>query len=171
MWNEKLSIIINQRVEYHYSLNNNLKSKDHQLPILTTMKVLLIGATGNLGARLVPALLMHGHRVVTFVRSSSKLESILPATVFQQIKVVEGDATNSASIKHAILENECDAVVSAAGVAAMAPWERSELPKIFKSILNGVVDAGAERGRPLRVWFMGGLSVLYYPGTETMLSS
>jgi nucleoside-diphosphate-sugar epimerase len=135
------------------------------------MKVLLIGATGNLGARLVPALLTHGHRVVAFVRSSSRLESILPPTVLQQIKTVEGDATDSSAVKRAILENECDAVVSAAGVAAMALWGRSELPKIFKSILSGVVDAGAERGTPLRVWFMGGMSVLYFPGTESMLSN
>ena len=135
------------------------------------MKVLLLGATGNLGSRLVPALLTHGHQVIAFVRSSSKLEALLPASVFQQIKVVEGDATSSALVKKSILDNGCDAVVSAAGIAALPPWGSSELPKIFRSILEGVREAGAERGSPLRVWFMGGLGVLLFPGTDAMLSS
>ena len=147
------------------------RSDQESLTLVLNMKVLLLGATGNLGSRLVPALLTHGHRVVAFVRSSSKLESSLPAPVFQQIKVVEGDASDSASVTRAILENDCDAAVSAAGVAAMAPWKSSELPKIFKAILEGVKRAGEERGSPLRVWFMGGMSVLYFPGTESMLSN
>jgi nucleoside-diphosphate-sugar epimerase len=135
------------------------------------MKVLLLGATGNLGSRLVPALLTHGHTVIALVRSSNKLESLLPASVFQQITVVEGDATSQSLVKSAILDNNCDAVVSAAGVAAMAPWGKSDLPVIFKSILEAVQQAGVERKSPLRTWFMGGMSVLYYPGTESMLSN
>jgi nucleoside-diphosphate-sugar epimerase len=95
------------------------------------MKALLLGATGNLGTRLVPALLTHGHRVVAFVRSSSKLQSLLPASAFQQITVVEGDATNSNAVKRAILDNECDAVVSAAGVAALHHGARVTCPRSF----------------------------------------
>ena len=134
------------------------------------MKVLLLGATGNLGSRLVPALLTHNHQVVAFVRSSSKLEAILSAEVFQRVTVVEGDATNPTTVKEAIIQKECDAIVSAAGVAAMAPWKSSELPKIFKAVFEGVKAAAAERGSSLRVWLMGGMSVLHYPGTNSILS-
>ncbi|KAI9666090.1 MAG: hypothetical protein M1821_004025 [Bathelium mastoideum] len=130
------------------------------------MKVLILGATGNLGSRLVPALLTHGHSVVAFVRSSNKLESLLPTSVYQQITVVQGDATDPNTIKRAILDAGCDAVVNTAGVAAMAPWGKSELPAIFRTVLDAVREAGVDRKSPLRTWFLGGLGVLYYPGTD-----
>jgi nucleoside-diphosphate-sugar epimerase len=134
------------------------------------MKVLLLGATGNLGSRLVPALLTHNHTVVSFVRSSNKLQSLLPPTVFEQITVVEGDAVDSQQVKRAILDAKCDAVITTAGVAAMAPWANSELPKIFRSVLEAVKQASVERKQPLRTWFLGGQSVLNYPGTKSTLS-
>jgi hypothetical protein len=139
--------------------------------LIAIMKVLLIGATGNLGLRLIAALLTHGHIVVAFVRSTSKLESLVPASVYQQISVVGGDAKDPASIKRAILENSCDAVVNTAGVAALPPWGNSDLPAIFRAVLDGVREAGFKRKNPLRTWFLAGLGVLYYPGTESMLSS
>jgi putative NADH-flavin reductase len=135
------------------------------------MKVLLLGATGNLGSRLIPALLTHNHNVVAYVRSASKLESLVPATVREHITIVQGDATDSEAIKKAIIDHKCDAVVSTAGVAALAPWAKSELPVIFKAVLDAVCDAGLERGGPLRVWVLGGQGVLKYPGTQSMLSS
>lgn len=135
------------------------------------MKVLLIGAAGNLGIRLIPALLTHGHNVVAFVRSSSKLESLLPTSVYGQLAVIEGDATDSAQIKRAISDSSCDAVVNTAGVAALPPWGRSVQPAIFRAVLDAAREAGLTRERPLRIWFLAGLGVLYYPGTESMLSN
>lgn len=134
------------------------------------MKVLLLGATGNIGSRLIPALLAHHHSVVAYVRSPSKLQSLLPATLHEQILVVQGDATDSAAIKRAILEHRCEAVVSAAGVAAFAPWSHGDLPVIFKAVVEGVRAAGAEGGKMLRLWVMGGQGVLKYPGTGVALS-
>jgi nucleoside-diphosphate-sugar epimerase len=135
------------------------------------MRVLLLGATGNLGSRLVPALLTHGHIVVAYVRSASKLETLLPATVYEQVTIVQGDAKNSQSIQQAILDNKCNAVVSTAGVAALAPWAKSDLPEIFRAVLDAAREAGRERKHPLRMWFLGGQGVLYYPGTQSMLSN
>ncbi len=135
------------------------------------MKVLLVGATGNLGLRLVAALLTHGHDVVAFVRSANKLESLLPPSVYGRITVVEGDAKDSAAIKRAILDTGCDAVVNTAGLAALPPWGKSDLPAIFRSVLEGVRQAVAERNKPLRAWFMAGLGVLNFPGSEKMLSN
>ncbi|PVH98119.1 NAD(P)-binding protein [Periconia macrospinosa] len=135
------------------------------------MKVLLIGATGNLGIRLIPALLTYGHDVVAFVRSPKKLASLLPKDIYQRIIVVEGSATNSASICNVILNAQCDAVVNTAGLAALPPWGHSDLPQIFKSVLDGVRKASEERKQPLRVWFLAGQGILHFPGTETMLSS
>lgn len=135
------------------------------------MKVLLVGATGNLGLRLISALLTHGHTVVAFVRSSSKLESLVPESISQQITIVQGDASNSAAIKQAILDDSCEAVVNTAGVAALVPWGKSDLPVIFRAVLDGVREAGLERQKPLRTWFLGGLGALYYPGSETLISN
>ena len=135
------------------------------------MKVLVLGATGNLGLRVVAALLTHGHNVVTYVRSSNKLESLLPPPVFSQITVVQGDAKDSASIKKAILDNNCDAVVNTAGLAALAPWGKSDFPEIVKAVVNAVRDAGVERKKPLRAWFLGGLGILTYPGSETLMAT
>jgi nucleoside-diphosphate-sugar epimerase len=135
------------------------------------MKVLLIGATGNLGIRLVAALLTHGHSVVAFVRFSNKLESLLPTSVYRQIAVVQGDATDPVSIKGAILDASCDAVVNTAGLAALPPWGKSELPAIFHAVLDAVREAGLDRKKPLRTWFLAGMGVLYYPGSESMLSN
>ncbi|KAF1968719.1 NAD(P)-binding protein [Bimuria novae-zelandiae CBS 107.79] len=134
------------------------------------MKVLIVGATGNVGLRLVPALLTHGHNVVAYVRSAKKLELLLPEPVYRQLSVVEGDATDSAAIKRAILDFQCEAVVNSAGVAAVAPWGKSTLPEIFRAVLEGVQEAGAEQKSPLRVWFLGGLGVLQFPGAMSMIS-
>jgi hypothetical protein len=134
------------------------------------MKVLLIGATGNLGLRLIAALLTHGHIVVAFVRSAKKLESLILTSVFRQIKVVQGYATDSVSIKNAILDEGCDAVVNTAGLAALPPWGNGDLPEIFRGILDGIKGAALEGKRPLRVWFLAGMGVLQYPGSEGMLS-
>jgi nucleoside-diphosphate-sugar epimerase len=87
----------------------------------SSMKVLLIGATGNVGIRLVPALLSHVHIVIADVRSPPKLASLLPPFIHSQITVIKGSATDSTAIKEAIQECACEAVINAAGVAALAP--------------------------------------------------
>lgn len=134
------------------------------------MKVLLIGATGNVGLRLVTALLTHSHTVTAYVRSAQKLSSLLPAPVYAQLTVVEGNATSTPAIKKAILENNCDAVVNAAGLAAVLPWGKSDLPEIFAAVLAAVREVGEERKKPLRAWFLGGMGVLNFPGGESILA-
>lgn len=137
------------------------------------MRVLLLGATGNLGLRLIPALLSHSHSVIAYVRSPSKLQLLLPPTLHEEITIVQGDATDPHAIKTAIIDNKCEAVVNTAGVAALAPWATSDLPEIFRAVIEAAREAGAERRgttTPLRVWMLGGQGVLQYPGTGDMLS-
>jgi nucleoside-diphosphate-sugar epimerase len=135
------------------------------------MKVLIIGATGNFGLRLIPAFLAHGHHVVAFVRTASKLESLLPETLHRQIRVVQGSAKNSEAVKNAIIDNGCDAVINTAGLSAVAPWSHTDLPEIFRSVVQAVRLVGEDRGAPVRAWFLGGQGVLNFPGTEVMMSS
>jgi nucleoside-diphosphate-sugar epimerase len=135
------------------------------------MKVLVIGATGNFGLRLIPALHAHGHHVTAFVRSLSKLEALLPESIYRQISVIKGSAKDTEAVERAILDEGCDAVINTAGLSAVAPWNHTDLPEIFRSVVEAVQRAGDIKGGPLRAWFLGGQGVLNYPGTDIMLGN
>ncbi len=121
------------------------------------MRVLLLGATGNLGSRLIPALLAHNHTVTVYVRSISKLQSLLPPSLTSAITIVSGDA------------NDCDALVNAAGNQVL-PWRKHVLPKIAKAVADAAVAVGRERGgMPMQAWFVCGIGELGYPGMEGRL--
>lgn len=128
------------------------------------MKVLLLGATGNLGSRLIPALLAHNHSVVIFVRSESKLRSLVDSAALAKCTIVTGDATDSQAIEEAILSNRCDALVNSAGLAAALPWEAPKMQGIVQAVATAAVEASKKLGYPIRSWFLGGLTVLDLPG-------
>ncbi|KAK4542053.1 hypothetical protein LTR36_007084 [Oleoguttula mirabilis] len=128
------------------------------------MRVLLLGATGNLGSRLIPALLAHRHTVIAFVRSREKLRTLISGALLDNIVVVEGDALDSAAVEDALRTHECDAIVNAAGTR-IKDGEQI-LGRIATSISSAAVRVGKQRGgKPLRAWFIGGMGSLEYPGT------
>lgn len=125
------------------------------------MKVLLLGVTGNVGSRLLPALLAHNHQVVVYVRNPAKLA---PEAKSRCSSVVVGSATDSVAIKSAILLHKVDAVVNAAGVAAMTGFTaQGEFGAIFEAVVQAVREAAQERGALIRCWFMSGFAVLDHP--------
>lgn len=126
------------------------------------MKVLLLGVTGNVGSRLLPALVAHHHQVVAFVRNPAKLSAAATAALDA---VVVGSATDSAAIKAAILTHNCDAVFNGAGLASMTSWTaQGELPAIFDAVVKAALEAGRERGgAPVRCWLMSGFGALDSP--------
>ncbi|KAL8682999.1 MAG: hypothetical protein Q9186_000994 [Xanthomendoza sp. 1 TL-2023] len=128
------------------------------------MKVLLLGATGNLGSRLVPALLAHKHSVVIFVRSESKLKSLVDSAAISRCTVVNGDATNSRAIQDTITHHQCNALVNSAGLAAIFPWQAPTMQGIINAVATAAVEASKKLGYPIRCWFLGGLTVLDFPG-------
>ncbi|EEA22902.1 hypothetical protein TMatcc_001766 [Talaromyces marneffei ATCC 18224] len=132
------------------------------------MKVLLLGVTGNVGSRLLPALIAHNHTVVAFVRSPSKLST---ETKSKLDSTVIGSATDSAAIKAAILNNNCDAVVNASGIAAPTSFHSAgEFPAIFAAVVKATAEAGRERGKaPIRCWLMSGFGVLEAPKKPHLL--
>lgn len=140
---------------------------------LTKMKVLLVGATGNVGKYLIPALLARNHEVVAYIRNPTKLS---PEATFKlgPESIVTGSALDSTAIKDAILSKDCDAVVNAAGLAPMTGFSAAgDFPEIFKTVVNAVVEAGEERvkqGKPvLRCWLMSGFGVLDSPKKPHLL--
>lgn len=134
------------------------------------MKVLLFGATGNLGSRLVPALLVHGHVLTVYVRSPQKLSSLLPSSLMERLSIVEGDAFDSEKIENTLRKYDIDGIVNTAGNHE-AIWKEQTLPKLVASITSAAIVVGRERRRPLRAWITGGLGSLLYPGTGYQIQS
>jgi hypothetical protein len=137
----------------------------------TTLRVLLLGATGNLGLRLIPALLSHNHTVIAYVRNPSKLSSLLRPDLLSPITVVQGDAVDSAAIHRALIDHDCNALVCAAGMVVMNPWGKSTLPGISEAAADAAIKAAKERGgKSLRCWFLAGMSLLDYPDSTYFLA-
>lgn len=74
----------------------------------TRMKLLVLGATGEIGEAVLKAAASAGHDVTAFVRSPDKLGDIR-----SQIQVIQGDLTDAAAI--ASVMSGSDAVISAIG--------------------------------------------------------
>ncbi|KXL50210.1 hypothetical protein M433DRAFT_136211 [Acidomyces richmondensis BFW] len=130
------------------------------------MRVLLLGGTGNLGSRIIPNLLVHGHSIVAFVRSPERLQVKISPALYSRLTIVTGDGFDSSAVESALRTHECDAVVSAAG-NMVPPWREQIMTRLVTSISSAAVRIGKQRGeRPLRAWFIGGLGSLEYPGME-----
>lgn len=128
------------------------------------MKVLLLGASGNVGSRLLPALQAHGHEVVVFVRSEAKLKQSVPSSVVAKATIATGNATDSNAVRTALVNNHCDALVNSAGLASIFPWQDPRMQGIIHAVTTAAVEASKEMGRPIRAWFLGGMTALDYPG-------
>lgn len=128
------------------------------------MRILLLGGTGNLGLRLIPALVAHGHEVIAYVRSTSKLKGLVTERLLNAITTCEGDALDSAGVEAALRQYNCDAIMNTAGnrVKHNGEWI---LGQIAASVSSAAIRVGKDRGKPLRAWFIGGLGSLEYPGT------
>lgn len=76
------------------------------------MRILLLGATGRVGSRLMAYALENGHQVRAYVRNAAK---IIPHS---QLEVIEADLEDEEELGKALIG--CDAVVSALGVRSFA---------------------------------------------------
>ena len=128
------------------------------------MKVLVLGATGNVGSRLLPALQAHGHEVVALARSERKLKDLIPSSIISRTTVVVGNADDSKTVREALVHHRCEALVNSAGLAAVFPWEAPRMQNIIQAVATAAVEASKEMGKPIRAWFLGGMSSLDYPG-------
>jgi nucleoside-diphosphate-sugar epimerase len=133
------------------------------------MKVLLLGLTGNVGSRLLPSLVAHNHQVVAFIRSPTKISKEAKLSIDT---IVVGSASDSDAIKKAILDHGCDAVVNAAGVAAMTGFtSQGEFPAIFAAVVKATSEASKERGgAPIRCWLLSGFAMLDGPKNPYLLT-
>ncbi len=122
------------------------------------MKIVLFGATGNVGRRVAAEALRRGHEVVGVVRDPAAVESPDP-----RVTLVRGDATNGESV--ADIVEGADAVVSA---ISPRPNPRGlpapRLADNARALIDGLRTAGARR-----VLYVGGASSLEVaPGQQLL---
>ena len=99
------------------------------------MKIVLFGASGALGQRILTETLARGHEVTAVVRD--------PATFDQtkeNVKIVSGDVLDSSSVQR--VATGAGAVISAVGPGGGDP---QLVRKAAHSLLNGLTRAGVKR--------------------------
>ncbi|MEO8908861.1 MAG: NAD(P)-dependent oxidoreductase [Gemmatimonadaceae bacterium] len=122
------------------------------------MKIVVFGATGNIGRRIVTEALRRGHDVTGAVRDPDAVTSPDP-----RVRLVRGDATDASSV--ASVTRGADAVVSAISPRPNArglPAPR--LTDNARALIEGLRKAGVKR-----VVFVGGAGSLEVaPGQQLM---
>jgi nucleoside-diphosphate-sugar epimerase len=130
------------------------------------MRVLLLGVTGRVGSRLLPALVAHNHTVVAYVRDPTK---VCHDVASRTSSILTGCATDSDALTAAILSNHCDVVINAAGFAHVF-GRGGDLPSIFSSVSKAAQAAKARRGGPpLRCWFLSGWPLMDSPNKPHLI--
>jgi putative NADH-flavin reductase len=113
------------------------------------MKIILFGATGNIGQRIAAEALRRGHEVVGVVRDPERVQSPDP-----RITLVQGDATDAASV--ARVAGGADAIVS-----AISPRPNSRgLPAPSLTAAAKALLAGARKANVKRLLVVGGAGSL-----------
>jgi uncharacterized protein YbjT (DUF2867 family) len=111
------------------------------------MRVLVTGATGYIGGRLVPRLVAAGHDVRVLVRRPERLRDVPWAS---DVEIVEGDLVDSAAVERAVAG--VDAVYYLVhGMAAGGDFEAVE-----RTAARNVAEASAAAG-VRRIVYLGGL--------------
>jgi putative NADH-flavin reductase len=123
------------------------------------MRILLLGATGNLGRRILRLALLQAHEVTAFVRDDAKLRSLVAGPMPANLRVSIGDISKSAEMARQMAGHE--AVINAAGHVAQG--------SAFIQLVHTVIEAtSAGLGEGGRLWQLGGAAILEVPGTHIM---
>jgi len=72
-----------------------------------------------------------------------------------KVIIVKGDATDSGAVYDALVQNNCDAIVNSAGLAALFSFQEPRMQGIVNAVSAAGVNASEKLGRPLRSWFLG----------------
>ncbi len=89
--------------------NTNTSSSATEMPMMSSKKIAVTGATGRTGSLVVEELLDRGMNVIALVRDLDKAESTL--TTSSSLKVIKCNLGSEVDVVSAIRENECDAAI------------------------------------------------------------
>src|ERR1035438_6391257 len=85
------------------------------------MRVLVVGASGAIGTRLVPQLIDHGHEVIGTFRSAGNAERVRALGA----EPIALDLLDARAVRKAVLETEPEAIVHQATALANAGFSRN----------------------------------------------
>lgn len=122
------------------------------------MKIVVFGATGNVGRQVVAEALRRGHDVVGVVRDPANVESPDP-----RVKLVQGDATKAESVASVV--RGADAVVSA---ISPRPNPRGLPAPSLVDNARALIE-GLRRANVRRVLFVGGAGSLQGPTGQAIM--
>ena len=114
------------------------------------MKLVLFGATGHIGQRILREALARGHEVTAVVRNPAAIE-----ITDDRLRVVQGDATDAASV--AAAARGADAILSAVGNTKTVPGP--EPMPLFGRVAHALIS-GARAACVTRVMVLGGAGSL-----------
>ncbi|WP_419877272.1 NAD(P)-dependent oxidoreductase [Brevibacillus centrosporus] len=123
------------------------------------MKIIVFGATGNTGRKVLERGVNRGHEMTAFVRNPEKLYEQQGVEIAAQVKVIAKDIMDPESVYEALLQQ--DAAIIAAGNAAQG----EEFVRIVDNIVSQCEKNTMFSGR---VWLMGGAGLLDIPYTDLM---
>ncbi|MFP3392335.1 NAD(P)-dependent oxidoreductase [Brevibacillus sp. SIMBA_040] len=121
------------------------------------MKIIVFGATGNTGRRVLAQGVNRGHEMTAFVRNPEKLYEQQGEQITGQVKVISKDIMDPESVYEALSQQ--DAAIIAAGHAAQG----EEFVRIVDNIVSQCENITRFSGR---VWLMGGAGLLDIPYTD-----
>ncbi|TVX99897.1 NAD(P)-dependent oxidoreductase [Cohnella terricola] len=115
------------------------------------MRIIVFGATGNTGKRILAAGVEKGHEMTAYVRSPEKLHEQQGERIAEQVKMVAKDILDPHSVYEALTHQ--DVAVIAAGNAGQG----EAFIRIVDNIVTQCVDHPHFSGR---IWVMGGAGLL-----------
>ncbi|WJH36051.1 NAD(P)H-binding protein [Paenibacillus sp. CC-CFT747] len=121
------------------------------------MKIIVFGATGNMGRRVLASAVRTGHEVTAFVRNPEKLMEQQGEPIAGQVNIVAENILDPQSVYQALSHQ--DAAIIAAGSVANG----EEFIRIVDNIVTSCEDHPQFSGR---VWVMGGAGLLEIPHTS-----
>jgi len=134
------------------------------------MKVVITGATGFVGSRLVERLQVEGHQVLVLTRNPATAQKIFPQSSFPNLEITAYTPTESGSWQEAIAG--CDGVVNLAGEPiAEERWTPERKQEILKSRQLGtqkIVEAIA-KANPKPSVLVNASAIGYYGTSETAI--
>ncbi|MEM7133622.1 MAG: NAD(P)H-binding protein [Chloroflexota bacterium] len=122
-------------------------------------KIILFGATGNLGRTVVKQGLDLGYSLSVYVRNRAKLVDLHGGTLPPGISVIEGDIFDENAVGQSITGH--DTLINAAGYAA----DGDNFTKLCQIILK---QAESHLAVPKRAWFLGGVAALEFADSGIM---
>jgi uncharacterized protein len=131
------------------------------------MKVVVAGATGFVGVKLVEQLHLLGHTVVILARDATKATRQFPKAVFPKVDAIS--YTPKTAGEWGKVFSDCDGVVNLAGAPlADIPWSQARKQEIMQSRQLGTrqIVAAIETASPKPKVLVNASAVGYY-GTDT----